>query len=60
MEMIVAAAVIWTFHHFFHRHIAHFVRASPVYVKAACLIAFLIAVAVGADSGTGKFIYFEF
>jgi D-alanyl-lipoteichoic acid acyltransferase DltB (MBOAT superfamily) len=60
MEMIVAATVVWTFHHFFHRHIAHFVRTSPVYVRAACLIAFLIAVAVGADSGTGKFIYFEF
>jgi alginate O-acetyltransferase complex protein AlgI len=60
MEMIAIVAVIWTIHHFFNRHIAEFMRTSSVYVRAACLIAFLVALAVGADSGTGKFIYFEF
>jgi len=60
MQLIIAVAVIWTIHHFCHRHIAAFLRTSPVYVRAACLVAVLVALAAGADSGIGKFIYFEF
>jgi alginate O-acetyltransferase complex protein AlgI len=68
MGLMALVAAVWTINYLFRERIAHLFQdrvaerlyAPSIVVQASYLIVVVAAIAIGADYGTGKFIYFEF